>query len=121
MKEPESDEAYKLRRLLEMARDGHVYKISYPPVVEEGKEPVTRPDNYFVKIDAREALDRLEIPSAVSTAGDGRIRHKIDPANLAAAVGGEDKLQPVLEAMQLENTGIRVGGALWQAQHGLRR
>lgn len=121
MKEQESNEAYKLRMLQAMARDGQIFKVSYPPVVEEGKEPVTRPDDYFVKIAARDAQGRLDITSAVTACEDGRVRHKIDPAHLAGAVGGTDKLQPVLDDMQPEKTGMRPGGALWKATHGIGR
>lgn len=119
--EPESKEAFNLRMLQKMAKEGQIFKIGYPPVVEEGKEPVTRPDDYFVKMAARDGLTRLEIPSAVSTCEDGRVRHKIDPAHLAFAVGGADKLQPVLDEMQPEKTGMRTGGALWKATHGVGR
>lgn len=122
MKEPESDEAYKLRMLQSMAQQGQIYKISYPPVeVEKGKPPVAPPDEYFVKMAARDGLARLDISSTVSTGQDGRVRHKIEHADLAHAVGGEDKLQPVLGQIQPEKTGMRTGGALWKATHGVGR
>ncbi len=122
-KEPESKEAFALRMLRSMAQDGRIFKVSYPSVVEEGKAPPEpRPDDYFVKMAARDGLDRLDVPSASHVREDGRVAQKVERSSLVTAVGGEEPLQQLLADMKPEKTTtMRTGGALWKATHRVGR